>query len=95
MTQTINYQHIFEQEVNHVARESAGLSERFFDLPDDHRMLVESLIDAAYSQAISDALNPELLADTADLAGEMGTQLYNFANMVQTYLGTQGDGRED
>ena len=86
MTQTINYQHIFEQEVNHVARESAGLSERFFDL---------SLIDAAYSQAISDALNPELLADTADLAGEMGTQLYNFANMVQTYLGTQGDGRED
>ena len=49
-------------------------------------MLVEELIDAGYRRAVEDALDTEVLGETAALAGEMGTQLYNFANMIQSYL---------
>ena len=91
MTNTINYQQIFEEEVGHIAREGAGLDKRFFELPHDQRVFVEELIDAGYRRAMEEALDPEVLGDTAVLAAEMGTQLYNFANMLQVYLTEQDD----
>ena len=86
MTHNINYQRIFEEELNHVVRENAGMGDRFFELTNSQRMFVESLVDIAYEQAVSDALDPEVLNETADLAGEMGTQLYNFSNLIAAYL---------
>ena len=94
MTQNINYQLILEEEVNHLVRENAGFGERFYELSNENRLFLEAVIDAAYGQAISDALNTEVLNDTAELSAEMGTQLYNFANMLQTYLNTQDDPEE-
>jgi len=91
MATKINYQQIFEEEVNHTIRGSLELPERFYELSHQHRLLIEDLVDIGYRRAIEDALDPEMLADTAALAGEMGSQLYNFANMVQTYLGAQED----
>ena len=90
-TNTINYQQIYEQEVSDSLKESLERSERFFELSHQDRLLVEELVDAGYRRAVEDALNPEVLADTASLAGEMGTQLYNFANMVQSYLVEQNN----
>lgn len=95
MTHNINYQRIFEEELNHVVRENAGMGDRFFELTNSQRMFVESLIDIAYEQAVSDALDPEVLNETADLAGEMGTQLYNFANMLQVYLNSSDEQKSD
>ena len=67
------------------------MTDRFFELSHQQRMLVEELVDIGYRRALEDALNPELLADTAALAGDMGTQLYNFANMLQAYLQEQNN----
>jgi len=88
-TKTINYQHIYEEEVTDNLKVSLGRSDRFFELSHQDRLLVEELVDAGYRLALENALNPEVLADTAALAGEMGTQLYNFANMLQSYLADQ------
>ena len=52
---------------------------------------MEELIDCGYRRAIEDALDPEVLGETAALAGEMGTQLYHFANLVQAYLASSED----
>ena len=67
------------------------MTDRFYELSHHHRMLVEELVDIGYRRALEDALDPELLGDTASLAGEMGTQLYNFANMLQAYLQEQNN----
>ena len=86
MTNIINYQRIYEEELNHLVRENAGFADRFYDLDEPQRRLVQALIDTTYEQAVADALDPEVLSETAELAAEMGTQLYNFANMLQVYL---------
>lgn len=90
---TINYQQIYEQEVSETIKTSLEYSGRFYDLSNQHRMLIEELVDIGYRRAIEEVLSPEVLGDTAALAGEMGTQLYNFANMIHTYLEEQD--RED
>jgi hypothetical protein len=90
----INYQQIYEEEISDNIKTSLEMTDRFFELSHQQRMLVEELVDIGYRQALEDALNPEVLADTAALAGDMGTQLYNFANMLQAYLQEQ-DNEED
>ena len=89
MTTNINYQQIYEQELTTSIRDSLELPDRFFEMSHQQRMMVEELVDIGYRRALEDALDPEVLADTAALAGEMGTQLYNFANMVESYLQDQ------
>ena len=56
---------------------------------------MEELVDLGYQRALEDALNPEVLEETAILSGEMGTQLYNFSNMIQNFLSTQNNGAEN
>jgi hypothetical protein len=90
MATNINYQQIYEEELSHTVRDSLERSERFFELSHQDRMLIEELIDLGYKRAVEDALDPEVLQETAALAGEMGTQLYNFANLLQDYVSAQG-----
>ena len=85
----LNYQQIFEEEISDNLKTSLELPDRFFELSHQHRMLVEELVDIGYTRALEDALDPEVLGDTAGLAAEMGTQLYNFANLLQAYLSDQ------
>ena len=82
----INYQQIYEEEIDTNVKTQLKLPDRFFDLSDNQRRLVEDLVDVGYGRAIEDALDPEVLADTAALAGDMGAQLYNFANLIGSYL---------
>lgn len=91
MSNNLNYQQIFEDEVSDSIKTSLEMTDRFYELSHHHRMLVEELVDIGYRRALEDALDPELLGDTASLAGEMGTQLYNFANMLQAYLQEQNN----
>ena len=89
MNNTINYQQIYEEEVSHTTKQALERPERFYELSNQDRMLIEELVDIGYQRAIDDVLDPDILNDTATLAGEMGTQLYNFANMLQAYLSEQ------
>ena len=95
MSNTINYQSIYDNEISTHLKESLEKADRFFELSHQDRMLVEELVDIGYRRALEDALNPDILADTASLAGEMGTQLYNFANMLQVYLKEQNSEDEE
>ena len=95
MSNTINYQSIYDNEISSHLKESLEKADRFFELSHEERMLVEELVDIGYRRALEEALDPEVLADTASLAGEMGTQLYNFANMLQVYLKEQQSEDED
>ena len=95
MSNTINYQSIYDNEISSHLKESLEKSDRFFELSHQDRMLVEELVDIGYRRALEDALDPEVLGDTAALAGEMGTQLYNFANMLQVYIKEQKSEDED
>jgi|TARA_R110000824_G_scaffold17192_2_gene70164 hypothetical protein len=89
MKNTINYQQIYEEELSHVIRESLERPARFYELSHQDRMMVEELVDIGYRHAVEDALDPEVLSETAAMAGEMGTQLYNFANLLNAYLNEQ------
>jgi hypothetical protein len=91
----LNYQQIYEEQLSDTLKESLEKSSRFFELSHQDRMLVEELVDIGYRMALQEALDPEVLQDTASLAGEMGTQLYNFANMLQSYLKDQNSEDEN
>jgi hypothetical protein len=86
---TINYQQVYEEEISDHLKTTLGRPTRFFELSNSDRLLVEELIDVGYQRALTDALDPELLEETASLAGEMGKQLYNFANMVNAFVSSQ------
>ena len=95
MTNNINYQQIYEAELSENIKRSLELPGRFFELSHQHRLMVEELIDIGYRRALEDALDPEVLGDTASLAGEMGAQLYHFANLVNSFLAQQNTPGED
>jgi len=90
MTTNINYQQIYEEELSDHIKTSLEKSSRFYELSAEDRRLVEELVDIGYQRAVTDALDPEVMEETASLAAEMGTQLYNFANLVHTYLQPPG-----
>ena len=85
----INYQQIYEEEVSHTLRESLERPQRFYELSNQDRLLIEELVDIGYQRCIEDALDPNILADTAALSEDMSQQLDNFANMIRSYLGEQ------
>ncbi len=92
---SVNYQRIYEQELSDSLKTSLEWPDRYFELSSQARLVVEELVDIGYRQAIEDALDPGVLYETAELAGEMGTQLYNFANMVQAYVSSQQSTRDE
>ena len=85
-----NYQQIYEEELTAQLKESLEFPDRFFELSENQRRLVEELVDHGHSAALEHALDTEVLEETAALAGEMGTQLYNFANMIAGHLQPNG-----
>jgi hypothetical protein len=89
MTKTkelINYQQIYEDDLSDTVKDALELPRGFYELEQQKRQMVEQMIDAGYDRAVKDALDPDVLNDTAALAAEMGTQLYNFANVIGEYL---------
>ena len=91
MAQSFNYQQIYEEELSEHIKRSLELPSRFYELSHQQRMMVEELVDFGAKEAIVQVLDPEVLQETAALAGEMGTQLYQFANMIHTHLPTPTD----
>jgi len=85
-----NYQQIYEELLTVQAKEALEFPDRFFDLSEQQKRLVEELVDLGHQAAVEEALNTEVLEETAALAGEMGTQLYNFANMISGHLKSNG-----
>ena len=49
------------------------------------RRFVEELVDLGAQQAVEAVLDPEVMESTAELAADMGTQLYQFANMIRSH----------
>ena len=89
MTTNTNYQQLFEDELSAQFKDSVQLPSHFFDLTSAQRLMIETLIDLGYKRAVEDALDPEVLAETSSLSAEMANQLYNFANIINGYLGEQ------
>jgi hypothetical protein len=79
-----NYQRIYEEELSDNLKTSLELPDRFYELSHQQRMMVEELVDHGARIATEEMLDPEVLKETAALAAEMGSQLYHFANMIQT-----------
>jgi hypothetical protein len=88
MTTNINYQQIFEEEVSDTLRNQLGLGTRFYELTNDQRLFVEELVEAGYQRAIEDALDRDVLEETATLTVEMAGQLNGFADLLRSYLNT-------
>ena len=81
----INYQQIFEDEVNQTTLDSLEWSNKWFDLSHHHRMLIEDLINLGYARAVEDALDPDIMTETAELSVDMAAQLQSFADMLRAY----------
>lgn len=91
---TINYQRIYEEELDTTLRDSLGFGPRFFEMTDHQRRFVEALVDIGYQEALTDALDPAILDDTADLSLEMANQLSSFSGMLRAYLLEHKDSEE-
>lgn len=91
---TINYQRIYEEELDTTLRDSLGFGPRFFEMTDPQRRFVEALVDIGYQEALTDALDPAILDDTADLSLEMANQLSSFSGMLRAYLLEHKDPKE-
>ena len=86
MNEEKKYQRIYEDEVSDNLKDSLEMPERFYDLSHQQRMFVTELVDIGNKVAVEESLDTTVLEETAALAAEMGSQLYNFANMLATYL---------
>ena len=93
MNEEAKYQRIYEEELSDSLKDSLEMPDRFYDLSHQQRLLVMELVDVGFRAAVEESLDPAVLEETAALAGEMGAQLYNFANMLSHYL--NADNEED
>ena len=93
MNEEVKYQRIYEEELSDNLKDSLEMPDRFYDLSHQQRMFITELVDKGFRSAVEESLDPAVLEETAALAGEMGSQLYNFANMLSHYL--NADNEED
>lgn len=91
----INFQQIYEDEIQEVTKDNLNLSRHFTELSQDHQRLFEDLVTAGYNLALQDALDPEVLEETAALSSEMSIQLDSFSGLVQAFLSTKKLESED
>ena len=91
MNEEKKYQMIYEEQVTDNLKDSLEIPDRFYDLSFQMRQLIIELVEAGERQAVEESLDKEVLEETAALAGEMGSQLYNFANMLTHYLHADED----
>ncbi len=91
MNEETKYQRLYEEELSSHLKESLELPDRFYELSHQQRLMIVELVDLGSQLAITENLDGEVLQDTAVLAADMGTQLYNFANMLNGYLNKDGE----
>ena len=91
MNEETKYQRLYEEELSSHLKESLELPSRFYELSHQQRLMIVELVDLGSQLAITENLDGEVLQDTAVLAADMGTQLYNFANMLNGYLNKDGE----
>ena len=91
MNEETKYQRLYEEELSSHLKESLELPDRFYELSHQQRLMIVELVDLGSQLAITENLDGEVLQDTAVLAADMGTQLYNFANMLNSYLNKDGE----
>ena len=60
-----NYQQIYEELLTVQAKEALEFPDRFFDLSVQQKRLVEELVDLGHQSAVEEALNTEVLEETA------------------------------
>ena len=95
MNEEKKYQRIYEDEVTDNLKDSLEMPDRYYDLSHQQRMFITELVDIGNRTAVEENLDTSVLEETAALAAEMGTQLYNFANMLATYLNTDDEMGQD
>ena len=91
----INFQRIYEEEIQEVTKDNLSLSRYFTELSHEHQRLFEDLVTAGYNLALQDALDPEVLEETAALSHEMSIQLSSFSGLVQEFLSAKKLESED
>jgi len=91
----LKYQRIYEEQLSSHLKESMEMPSRFYELSHQQRQMIIELVDFGFVEAIEENLDREVLEDTALLAGDMGSQLYNFANMLNSYLKSDTSGEEE
>ena len=91
MNEEKKYQRIYEDEVSDNLKDSLEMPDRYYDLSHQQRMFITELVDIGNRTAVEENLDTSVLEETAALAAEMGTQLYNFANMLNGYLNKDGE----
>ena len=84
---TLNYQLIYEEIIPQAAKDALELPTAYADVEENFKRLLVEVADAASQQTTDFVLDPEVMADTASLAAEMGSQLYHFANMIHSQTG--------
>ena len=85
----INFQQVYEDDLEEVTKELLKFPRHYSDLSHETQRLVEELIQAGYNRAMEDALDPEVLEETAALSREMSDQLSSFSGLVKGFLLTQ------
>jgi len=82
----INFQQVYEDELEDVTKELLQYPRRYSELPHEVQRLVEDLLTAGYQRALEDALDPTVLEETSALSREMSTQLSSMSNLIETFL---------
>jgi len=88
---TINYQQIYEDEVNQTTLDSLEWPTKWYDLSNQHKMIVEQLVTLGYNRAVEDALDPDVMTETAELSIDMAKQLESFSEMLRAYTPTENE----
>ena len=91
----INFQQIYEDEIEEVTKELLKYPRRYTELPQETQRLVEDLITAGYQRALEDALDPTVFEETSALSKEMGDQLSSMANLIDTFLSQKNNAPAD
>jgi len=82
----INFQQIYEDEIESVTKELLTYPHRYAELNHETQRLVDDLVTAGYQRALADALDPAVLEETSILSKEMSTQLDSMANLIESFL---------
>ena len=85
----INFQHVYEDEVEDLTKELMKFPRRYAELPPEVQRLVEDLVLAGYQRALADALDPVVLEETSALSKEMSNQLCSMADLIETFISRQ------
>tara|TARA_B100000900_G_scaffold344229_1_gene308247 strand:- start:1159 stop:1443 length:285 start_codon:yes stop_codon:yes gene_type:complete len=86
---TINFQQIYEDNIEDVTKELLQLPRHYIDLSHESKRFIEDLLTAGYERALEDALDPTVLEETSALSKEMSSQLDSFSELVNSFLSGQ------